>query len=396
MTDRRERPAAAGIVQPVVAGVIGTVTGFFGSVAVLLAGLAAAGATPRQAASGVIALCLLQAVLSITLSTWRRIPFCFAWSTPGAALLVVSHGATGSFDAAVGAFLLAGLLVLLTGSIGPLARLVDRIPAAISGALLAGILLPFCLAPLQHAATAPWLVLPLIAGWLVLTRFLPRFAGPAVIVAALVITVATGTAGQALPPGLVWTTPAITPIAVVGLGIPLYLVTMAGQNLPGLAVLRANDYRPPTRLALLAGGVGTALAAPFGGVAVNLAAITGAIMVGPEAGEDRSRRWLAGVGSGVTYLLLALIAGPIAGLVGTTPPSAVSAAVGLALLGAFVGGVVAAVQQPETRIPAALTFVTVASGVTIAGVGSPFWGVVVGGIALLILRPRRELRRRRP
>ncbi|MCU1473456.1 benzoate/H(+) symporter BenE family transporter [Amnibacterium sp.] len=378
----------ASTLQPLLAGVVGTVTGFFGSVAVLLAGLTAAGATAEQAASGLVALCVAQGVLSIVLSWRLRIPVCFAWSTPGAALLVAAHREGGSFGTAVGAFLLAGVLTAGTGAVPALARFVDRIPPALTGALLAGVLLPFCLAPVTEAVRLPLLVLPLVAGWLLLSRFAPRAAGPVVIVTALVVTVLQGTAGAAVPPLPMLAPPALDPVGVVALGVPLYLVTMAGQHLPGFAVLRANGYVPPTRPALVVSGLASAVVAPFGGVGVNLAAITGAIMVGHDAGEDRSRRWLSGVASGCTYLLLAGTAGLVAGIVGEAPPALVEAAAGLALLGAFVGAVSSALERPDTRVPAAVTFLIVGSGIAVAGVGSAFWGLLVGGIALAVLARR--------
>jgi benzoate membrane transport protein len=376
--------------QPVVAGVVGTVTGFFGSVAVLLAGLTAAGATAAQAASGLAALCVANGVLSIAVSLRLRIPMCFAWSTPGAALLVAAH--PSSFGTAVGAFVLAGLLTVVTGAVPAFARWIDRIPAALSGGLLAGVLLPFCLAPVREAVVTPWTVLPLVLVWLVLSRFAPRAAGPVVIVAAIVVTVLQGTAGAALPPLPRLVAPALDPVGIVALGVPLYLVTMAGQQLPGLAVLRSNEYRPPTRLALVASGAASAIVAPFGAVQVNLAAITGAIMIGPDAGADRSRRWISGVASGCTYLVLAGIAGVVAGLIGDRPPALVEAAAGLALIGAFVGAISSAIARPDTRVAAAITFLVVGSGIAVAGIGSAFWGVIAGGIALLLLTKRAPAR----
>jgi benzoate membrane transport protein len=376
--------------QPVTAGVVGTITGFFGSVAVLLAGLTAAGATAEQAASGLAALCVANGALSFAFSLRLRIPLCFAWSTPGAALLVAAH--PSSFGTAVGAFVLAGLLGVVTGAVPAFARWIDRIPAALSGGLLAGVLLPFCLAPVREAVVTPWTVLPLVVVWLMLSRFAPRAAGPVVIVAALVITVLQGTAGSALAPIPRLVAPALDPVGVIALGVPLYLVTMAGQQLPGIAVLRANGYRPPTRVALIASGAASALIAPLGGVQVNLAAITGAIMIGPDAGEDRSRRWISGVSSGCTYLVLAGVAGVVAGLVGDTPPALVEAAAGLALLGAFVGAISSAMTRADTRVPAAVTFLVVGSGIAVAGIGSAFWGVIAGGLALLLLTKRAQAR----
>lgn len=380
------RPGGAG--APVVAGVVGTLTGFFGSFAVVLTGLTAARATPEQAASGLLTLCVLQGVLSIALSWRLRIPLCVAWSTPGAALLVAAHRATGSFTAAIGAFAFCGVLLTLTGAFPAVARLIDRIPVAVTGALLAGILLPFCLAPVTAAMRTPALGLPLIAVWLVLTRFAPRWAAAVTILVAVVLTITTGGGAPIVAPSIVPLAPTLDPVLVISLGLPLYVVTMAGQNLPGLAVLRSAGYPPPTRLALMSTGIATVVAAPFGGHALNLAAITGAIMVGPESSPDPRRRWIAGVTSGALYLVLALGAGSAAALVGTAPPVLIEAGAGLALLGAFIGGLTTAVQSPGTRVPAAITFLVVASGATVGGIGSAFWGLIAGGAALLVLRRR--------
>ncbi|MBW4041717.1 MAG: benzoate/H(+) symporter BenE family transporter [Acidobacteria bacterium] len=375
--------ARGSAVQPILAGVVGTLTGFFGSVAVLIAGLTAAGATAAQAASGLAALCVANGALSIAVSLRLRIPMCFAWSTPGAALLVAAHPA--SFGTAVGAFVLAGALSVVTGAVPGLARSIDRIPPALSGGLLAGVLLPFCLAPVRQAVVTPWTVLPLVLVWLVLSRVAPRAAGPVVIVAALVFTVLQGTAGTALAPLPSLVAPALDPVGIVALGVPLFLVTMAGQQLPGIAVLRANGYGPRTRLALVMSGAASAVVAPLGAVQLNLAAITGAIMVGPDAGPDRSRRWISGVASGCTYLALAATAGLVAGIVGDRTPALVEAAAGLALVGAFVGAISSAIARPDTRVPAAITFLVVGSGIAVAGIGSAFWGVIAGGVALAVL-----------
>ena len=378
------------MLQPIAAGLVGALTGFFGSFAVLLTGLRAAGADQGQAASGLLALCCAQGVLSIALSLRTRLPVSFVWSTPGAALLVAAHRGDSSFSAAVIAFALAGLLITATGVFPQFARLIERIPVAVSGALLAGILLPFGLAPVTAAVQLPLLALPIVLLWLVLTRFAPRWAAPTAIIAAIVLTLVTGTGRVAVGlPSLEVVPPRLDWIVIVGLAIPLAVVTMAGQNLPGLAVLKANGYRAPTRGLLVAGGLATVAVAPFGGHAVNLAAITGAITTGPEAGEDRSRRWIAGVTTGVVYLILGLGAAIATSLLGSAPPLLIEAGAGLALLGAFASGLTNALQSPETRMAAVVTFLVVASGIVVAGIGSAFWGIVAGLLALLVLRPRR-------
>lgn len=380
------------IVQPIVAGIVGALTGFASSFAIVLAGLVAVGATPAQAASGLLILCVLQAFLAITLSWRTRLPISFAWSTPGAALLVSAQGATDSFAPAIGAFLLCGALVVLTGLWPALGRLITRIPPPITGAMLAGILFPLCLAPVNAALALPALAIPLVLVWLAVQRFSPRWAVPAALVVALVgmaVTSPASVLATASAPGLTLVLPEWDPLVLVSLGLPLYVVTMAGQNLPGFAVLSTLGYdRLPVRGVLVGSGAATMLAAPFGGHALNLAALSAAIMAGPDASPEKNRRWIAAVSGGVVYLFLGLAAGAAAALVGENPPVLLEAVAGLALLGAFITGLVSAFEDTSARLPAAATFLVVASGVTIGGIGSAFWGLVVGGVLLVWLRRR--------
>ena len=378
-----------GLVQPIGAGAAGAAIGFFGSFAVLHAGLAAAGATEAQAASALLVLCLLQGALSSGLSLVTRLPIAMAWSTPGAALLAAAHLSGVPFSDVVGAFAVSSAVVLLAGAVPALVRLIERIPVPISGALLAGILLPFCIAPVTAAARTPLTALPLIAVWLVLQRVAPRWAAPTALVLAIALTLVTG----AVPPSVrlpapVLVPPGFDPAVAIGLGLPLAVVTMAGQNLPGLAVLRSNGYRPPTRLLLVACGLASLVAAPFGGHSVNLAAITGAITVGPEAGPDPARRWVAGVSNGAAYLVLGLGAALFTSLVASSQPLLIEAGAGLALIGAFGGGLQRALEEPAMRLPALATLLVVGSGVTIAGLSAAFWGLVVGVLLVPLLRRR--------
>ena len=397
----RETRTDPGLRGPVVAGVVGAVTGFASSFTVVLTGLTAVGATPAEAASGLMALCALQGVLAVTLSWRHRVPLSFAWSTPGAAVLVAA-GANGvTFPEAVGAFVLCGALVVLTGAWPALARLVTRVPAPLSGALLAGVLLPLCLAPVTAVATEPLAGGAVVLVWLVLRRLAAAWAVPAALVVALVLTLtveraapgaATSAAGLGWAPVITWTTPQLDPLVLLGIGLPLYLVTMASQNVPGLAVLRGAGYpEPPARPALVASGAATVVGAPFGAHALNLAALSAAIMAGPDAHPDPRRRWPSAVTGGVTYLVLALLAGAAAALVAGAPPLLVQAVAGLALLGAFLGGAASAVdaaQPVEHRTAAVLTFLVVASGVAVAGVGSAVWGLLAGAVCWLWLSRR--------
>lgn len=383
------------LIQPISAGIVGAVTGFASSFALVIAGLTAVGATPAQAASGLLVLCLGQALLAIVLSLRFRVPLSFAWSTPGAAVLVAAAATTGGYGAAVGAFIVCGALVLITGLWPWLARTMTAIPTPIASAMLAGILFPICIAPVTAAVQLPLLALPAIIVWVVLQRLAPRWAVPAAVVAtAVAVVVAVGgtdvAAGAGVPvPVLV--APVLDVAAIVSLGIPLYVVTMAGQNVPGFAVLATFGYTdPPARTILASTGLVTMAGAAGGGYTVNLAALSAAMMAGPDAHPDPARRWVAPVAGGVTYIVLGLGSGLAAGLVAASPPVLITSVAGLALLGAFVTAVATSVEQPQHRLVAAVTFLVVASGVVIGGVGSAFWGLVVGGVLMLVLHRRAE------
>jgi benzoate membrane transport protein len=376
------------IVHPITAGIIGSITGFASSFALLIAGLRAVGATEAEAASGLLVLCVFQGVLAIGLSLRYRMPLSFAWSTPGAALLVAAHKTTGDFHAAVGAFLLCGILLLATGLWPWLARTMTRIPRPIASAMLAGILFPICLAPVEAAVQLPLLALPPIVVWLVLTRFAPRWAVAAAVVVTAIAVVLSGPhiAAVHLLPTIRFVLPGFDPLVLVGLGIPLYIVTMAGQNVPGFAVLRTFGYEhPPARAMLTAAGLATTIGSFFGAYALNLSAITAAMMAGPDAHPDRDRRWIATVSSGTAYLVIGLAAGAATALVSVSPPILIEAVAGLALLGALIGSVTAALEEPQHRVVAIATFLVVASGIQLLNIGSAFWGLIVGAIVMLVL-----------
>jgi benzoate membrane transport protein len=376
------------ILQPITAGIVGSIAGFASSFALLIAGLRAVGATEAEAASGLLVLCVFQGALAIGLSLRYRLPLSFAWSTPGAALLVVAHKTTGNFHAAVGAFLLCGILLLATGLWPWLARTMTRIPRPIASAMLAGILFPICLAPVQAAVQLPLLAIPPIVVWLVLTRLAPRWAVAAAVVVTAVAVVLSGPHISAvhLLPTIRFVLPAFEPFVLVGLGIPLYIVTMAGQNVPGFAVLRTFGYEnPPARAMLAATGVATAVGSVFGAYTLNLSAIVAAMMAGPDAEPDRDRRWIATVSSGCAYLLIGLGAGAATALVSASPPILIEAVAGLALLGALISSVTAALEEPQHRVVAIVTFLVVASGIQLFNIGSAFWGLIVGAIVMLVL-----------
>ncbi len=378
--------------QALAAGLLAAFVGFAGSFAVVVQGLRAVGASPEQAASGLMALSIAMGLCGAVLSLRLRMPVSVAWSTPGGALLATSGAVPGGFAGAVGAFLVTGALIVLCGLWRPLGRLVQAIPAALASAMLAGVLLGLCLAPMQAMAAMPGLALPVVLVWAVLARFRRPLAVPAAVVVAVVLILAT----RALPaaaPGALWphpllVAPVFSPAAVVGIALPLFIVTMASQNIPGMAVLRVNGYAPAPGPLFTATGVFSLLAAPFGGHAVNLAAITAALCAGPEAHADPARRYWAAVVAGLAYVLFGLLAGAATALISAAPPLLIEAVAGLALLGALGTALLGAVAEPRDREAAIVTFLVTASGLNWFGISGAFWGLLAGGGILALGRWR--------
>lgn len=260
--------------------------------------------------------------------------------------------------------------------------------------MLAGVLFPICLAPIEAVATLPLLAAPIVIVWLVLYRLAPRWAVPAAMVVAIIgILVSAGTGWLAeaeIAPRLEFVAPTFDAFTILSVGLPLFVVTMAGQNVPGFVVLSSNGYPPTPRFALVSTGLGSAASALFGAHAINLGAITAAIMAGDESHPDRSKRWVATLTNGLLYIPLGLGAGVAVALIAAAPAILVTAVAGLAVLGALVSSVVGALEQPEHRITAIITFLVVASGIVVLGIGSAFWGLLVGGIVMLWLGWRRR------
>jgi benzoate membrane transport protein len=384
----------ASLFQPVTAGLLAAVVGFGSSFPIVLQGLAAAGASPAEAASGLIALSVMMGLLGIALSLRTRLPISVAWSTPGAALLVATGAPDGGFSGAVGAFLAAALLVVIAGLWKSFGRAVAAIPASLANAMLAGVLLELCLAPVRAVGAMPALALPIVLVWAIAWRFARLYAVPiAVAVTAAVVLVATPIPPMALAdilPRPVLVMPTLSLDALVGIALPLFLVTMASQNVPGLAVLRANGYQPDVAPIFVSSGLASMITGLFGGHLVNLAAITAALCAGPEAHPDPSRRWVAAVANGIGYVLLGLFAGFAAAFIAASPPLLIQAVAGLALLGALAGAMAGALAKEAERLPAIMCFVTTASGVSFFGIGGAFWGLVAGGAMLALVRSARH------
>jgi benzoate membrane transport protein len=376
------------------AGVLAAIVGFASAFAIVIAGFRAVGASPDQAASGLFAVTLGMGVLTLLLTLTSRMPIVVAWSTPGAALLIATGPVSGGVEAAVGAFLVAAALVVVAGLWRPFGRLVSAIPLPLAGAMLAGVLLDLCLAPVRAVGEMPALALPIVVAWAVMLRLSRLYAVPvAVLLTAVLVVTATDVPADALAHPL----PVIVPVwpsfgldALTGIALPLFVVTMASQNVPGFAVLAVNGYRPDAPRIFVWTGMGSVLTAFAGGHTLNLAAITAALCAGPEADPDPARRWIAGVANGVAGIILALAAGFAAAFIAASPPLLIQAVAGLALLGSLSGALAGSLAKEEDRIPAVVTFVTAASGVSFQGIGPAFWGLVAGGAVMGLLRLRRD------
>ena len=375
------------------AGFVAVLVGFTSSVAIVFQAALAFHATPEQIASWMWALGLGMGLCSLVPSLWLRKPVMVAWSTPGAAVLATAGLAGGfSMAQAVGAFMVCAALITLFGVTGWFEKLMNRIPMAIAAALLAGVLARFGLQAFTAAQTAMPLVLLMLGSYLLGRRLLPRYAVVVTLVIAIIYVAAraqlTGADigfSLAIP---VFVAPEFHWGAIVSLALPLFVVTMASQNLPGVAAIQAAGYGghdgiPVSRIITLT-GIATLVLAPFGAFALNLSAITAAICMGPEAHEDRNKRYTAAVSCGAIYVVLGVFGAAITGVLTAFPKELVAAIAGLALLGTIGSGLATALREESHREAALITFLVTLSGVVIAGVGSAFWGVVAGAIALVV------------
>ncbi|MEJ1159383.1 benzoate/H(+) symporter BenE family transporter [Prosthecomicrobium sp. N25] len=374
------------------AGLLAAFVGFASSFAVAVQGLMAVGATQAEAASGLMALLIGKAVFALMLSWRLRMPVSVAWSTPGAALLVATGAVAGGFPAAVGGFLVSGVLIVLAGTWKPLGRAVSAIPTPLASAMLGGVLFGLCTAPVRAVAENAALGLPIVLAWAVVARVNRLLAVPAAVLVAAVLIAATTRVTLAdlgpLAPHPILVTPTLTLQAVTAIAIPLFIVTMASQNIPGIAILAVNGYRPDPGLLFRATGLASILVAPFGGHALNLAAITAALCAGPDADSDPRRRWWAAAVAACAYLGFGLTAVAATAFLGASPPILIQAVAGLALLGSLGAALTGAVADPKRLEAAIVTFVVTASGVSFLGIGGALWGLVAGGAMLALARWR--------
>lgn len=386
MLQRRDLPALS-------AGFVTVLVGYTSSAAIIFEAARSAGASQAMIASWLMALGIAMGITCIGLSLRYKVPVVTAWSTPGAALLITSLSGV-SMAEAIGAFVFSAALIVLAGVTGWFEKALNRIPLPMAAAMLAGILVKFGINVFGAMQTELALVLAMFVAYLLAKRLLPRYAIVLVLLLGCAIAAAQGllqlgevTLTLATP---LWTTPQFNPGVLLGVGLPLFMVTMASQNIPGVATLHANGYRPPISALMTGTGVVNLLLAPFGCFAVNLAAITAALCMGRDAHEDPARRYLASVAAGAFYLLLGIFGATVGALFAAFPKALVLAIAGLALFGTIAGGLATAMKDDAMREPALITFLITASGVSLAGIGSAFWGLVGGVLALLILNARRK------
>jgi benzoate membrane transport protein len=392
----------------IVAGLIAVLISYAGPLLLVLQAAQAAHLTQAQLASWVWAISIGAGLCSVVMSFKHKIPVICAWNTPGAALLV-SGLVTLPYSQAIGAYVVAAAAMLLVGMTGAFERLMALIPKSLCAAMLAGILMRFGVDAFAAARStvsgAPWLVGCMFVGYLVLKQRSARYAIPLTLLLGIALWLALGwgsvaaasdtASSSATLLGLtqpVWTTPEFSVNAIVSLGLPLALLCLTGQQVPGIAVLRGADFKAPTSKLVSGTGWASLLLAPFGAHGVNLAAITAAICTGPEAHHDPRKRWVAGVACGVFYIVIGSFAGTISYAFSHLPSALVTMVAGLALLGAIQGGLVNAMAEPSEREAALVTFIVTASNVSLLGLGSACWGIVMGLATYFALRPALKAR----
>ncbi|QJD57670.1 benzoate/H(+) symporter BenE family transporter [Pseudomonas sp. gcc21] len=375
-----------------VAGFIATVISYAGPLVIVFQAAESAGMPHAVLSSWVWAISIGSAVLGIGLSLRYRVPVIIAWSAPGSALLV-SLLPEVSLNEAVGAYILASVIIFIVGVTGAFDRIIRKLPAAIAAGMLAGILFRFGTGLFVSLESQPILVLAMFVTYLLGKRLMPRYAVMAVLVVGCLIALASGDMRQdALVVGLaipVWITPEFSLSAALNIALPLVMVALTGQFVPGIAVMRASGYSTPASPIISSSAVGSLLLAPFGCHGLTLAAITAAICTGPEAHPDPGRRYVAGVVGGLTYLLLGLFGATLVSLFTAFPAELIAALAGLALFAAIAGALTSAMAIPSDREAALITFLVTASGMSFLGLSAAFWGLIFGVAAHLLLTLRR-------
>ena len=386
------RPLTETSLSAVVAGFIAMMTGVTSSLVLMFQAGQAAGLTSAQISSWIWALFMGMAVCSIGLSMRYRSPITVAWSTPGAALLITSLGGV-AYPEAIGAFITCAVLVIICGVTGSFERLVKRLPTSLAAALLAGILFKIGSEIFVAAQHRTGLVLGMFFTYLIVKRYSPRYAVLVTLLVGVALSAMLGLlnfSGFALEVAMpVWTTPSFSVAATVSIGIPLFVVAMTSQNMPGVAVLRADGYQVPASPLITATGIISLITAPFGAHGINLAAISAAICTGPHAHEDHDKRYTAAIWCGIFYAIAGVFGATLAALFAAFPKELVLSIAALALFGSIINGLTVAMNEPKEREAALITFMVTASGLTLFSIGSAFWGIVAGVLTLVILNYRR-------
>ncbi|SBS31215.1 Inner membrane protein YdcO [Marinomonas aquimarina] len=377
----------------VVAGFVAVLIGFASSVAIVFQAAEAAGADEAMKISWIMALGIGMGATCFALSWYYKAPVITAWSTPGAALLATSlNGA--SYAESLAVFMFAGALALLLGITGLFDRMMRWIPLPIACAMLVGVLFNFGVAIFTSLESSPWLVMIMLLAYLVSKLIIPRYAVIIVLLAGLLmVLIEPNTDFSSIPLSvgtLQWVTPEWNTSLILGVGVPLFIVTLTSQNIPGVAVMRASHYQTPVSNIISWTGFSTVLLAPFGGFAFNLAAITAAICSGDECHKEASKRYIAGLSAGVFYAIAGLAGASVVGLFAVFPAAMIAALAGIALLGTIGANLKAAFDSDAYREPALITFLTTVSGVSFLGVASAFWGICFGLLVLMIQRIKND------
>ena len=370
-------------------GFVAVLVGYASSAAIIWQAAVAAGASTTQIAGWMTALGIAMGVSTLLLTLWYRVPVLTAWSTPGAALLVTGlQGLT--LPEAIGVFIIANALIVLCGVTGLFARLMQVIPHSLAAAMLAGILLRFGLEAFARLGDHFLLCGGMLLAWLILKRIAPRYAVIAALIVGAIIALLEGdivTSSLAMAPVLpTFIAPQFSLAHSLGIAVPLFLVTMASQNAPGVATMKAAGYDVPVSPLIVVTGLLALLFSPFGVYSICIAAITAAICQSPDAHPDAAKRWLAAAAAGIFYLLAGVFGSSITGMMAALPTSGIQMLAGLALLSTISGSLYQALNHESERDAAVVTFLVTASGLTLWGVGSAFWGLIAGGICYTVLR----------
>jgi len=382
----------SGLRAPIIAGLVASITGTAATTAIFLSAFKAIGATQAQTISMVAIMLVFYGGLSIVLSWKFKMPLSVVWSTPGAALIAGSSLTGLGINNAMGGVLIAGILLAITGLWPALGRLVSKIPKSIASAMLAGVIFSFCVAPFAASASYPLLVLPVIVVWVLLYWLAPLWASPAAIVLAFTLIGLDQGLQVSASDWLISINPILPTFSVasvLSVGLPLYLVAMASQNIPGIAIMKTYGYEVPFRASLVSTGLATVFVSHLGGFVMNLAAITAALNANEQAHKDPAKRWIASVSGGVVYWIFALFTGIAVAFVYQTPRELLLAASGLALLPTIVNAFATMVEIPSERIPAVIAFLVASSGVIFFSVGAAFWAILFGLVIMQLLKLKR-------